>query len=119
MSKLFARVLLVSAGLMGAAGVAAAASASHGESRNLSAVATMFLAHAPVLLILGLWAQGRAFMGAGAVLGAGTALFGADLAMREYAGHALFPGAAPVGGGLMILGWLALTLAGGLMAPRI
>jgi uncharacterized membrane protein YgdD (TMEM256/DUF423 family) len=119
MSKLFGRVLLVSAGLMGAAGVAAAASASHGESRNLAAVATMFLAHAPVLLIVGLWGQGRAFMGAAAALGVGTALFGADLAMREYAGHALFAGAAPVGGGLMVLGWLGLTLAGALTSPRI
>ena len=119
MSKLFGRVLLVSAGLMGAAGVAAAASASHGESRNLSAAATMFLAHAPVLLVLGLWGQGRAFMGAGAALGAGTAIFGVDLAMREYAGHALFAGAAPIGGGLIILGWLGLALAGALTTPRI
>lgn len=112
MPRLLPRHLLVLAGLMGAVGVAAAAAASHGESRNLSALATMFLAHAPVLVAVGLFAQGRLLVGAGLVLAAGTLLFGSDLAMREFAGQGLFAGAAPLGGGLMLLGWLGVAVAG-------
>ncbi|MBJ3783802.1 DUF423 domain-containing protein [Devosia sediminis] len=109
---LAARVFLVLAGLLGAAGVAAAAGASHGESRNLSAIAMIFLAHAPVLLVLALYGRGRMLLAAGFLLAIGTALFGADLAMRECLGHGLFPGATPLAGGAMILGWLALAVAG-------
>lgn len=112
MARLVPRHLLVLAGLMGALGVAAAAAASHGESRNLGALATMFLAHAPVLVALGLFGEGRVLSGAGLVLAGGTLLFGGDLAMREFAGQGLFGGAAPLGGGLMMLGWAGLALAG-------
>lgn len=112
MVKLVPRHYLLVAGLMGALGVAAAAAASHGDSRNLSALSTMFLAHAPVLLVLGLVGRGRLIAGAGLVLGAGTIVFGADLALREYVGQGLFSGAAPLGGGLMLLGWLGIAVAG-------
>ncbi|AVF04862.1 MULTISPECIES: DUF423 domain-containing protein [Devosia] len=112
MARLVPRHLLVLAGLMGALGVAAAAAASHGESRNLGALETMFLAHAPVLVALGLFGQGRVLLGAGLVLAIGTLLFGGDLAMRQYVGQGLFGGAAPLGGGLMMLGWAGLALAG-------
>lgn len=106
------KVLLVLAGLIGASGVAAAAGASHGESRNLSAMAMIFLAHAPVLVALALHGRGRAILVAGSVLAVGTLVFGGDLALRQWLGHGLFPGAAPLGGGAMILGWLGLSLAG-------
>lgn len=108
------RVLVVLAGLAGAAGVAAAAAASHGESRNLSAMATILLAHAPALLAVGLFGKGRALLVAGLVLAMGTTLFVVDLATREVLGQALFAGAAPLGGGVMILGWLALAAVGAL-----
>ena len=106
------RLLLILSGFVGAAGVVAAAAASHGESRNLSAIATIFLAHAPVLLVLAFHGRGRLLAGAALVLGLGTLLFGGDLALREWAGHPLFPGAAPMGGGAMILGWMSLVVAG-------
>ena len=106
------RLLLVLAGLLGAAGIAAAAGASHGDSRNLSSIAMIFLAHAPVFLILALVARGRVLSWAGLVLAAGTLVFGLDLALREWSGHALFAGAAPLGGGAMILGWAGLGIAG-------
>jgi uncharacterized membrane protein YgdD (TMEM256/DUF423 family) len=38
-------------------------------------------------------------------------LFAGDLALRQYAGHSLFPMAAPTGGTLLIVSWLALALS--------
>jgi uncharacterized membrane protein YgdD (TMEM256/DUF423 family) len=38
-------------------------------------------------------------------------LFAADLTMRQYAGHRLFPFAAPTGGTLLIVSWLMLAVA--------
>jgi uncharacterized membrane protein YgdD (TMEM256/DUF423 family) len=43
------------------------------------------------------------------VIGAG--LFAGDLTLRHYAGHGLFPMAAPTGGTLLIASWLALAVA--------
>lgn len=108
-----ARLLIVAAGLAGAVGVMAAATASHaGESRNLAAIATVCLAHGPALLALGLLGRGQILRTAGLVLAAGTLLFAADLGVREWLGHGLFPGAAPLGGVAMMLGWLAIAVAG-------
>ena len=36
---------------------------------------------------------------------------GGDLTLRQYAGHGLFPMAAPTGGTLLIASWLALAVA--------
>ncbi len=109
---LLPKVLLVLAGLIGASGVAAAAGAAHGEGRNLSAMAMIFLAHAPILAALALHGRGRTILGAGCVLAAGTLVFGGDLALRQWLGHGFFAGAAPLGGLAMILGWLGLSLSG-------
>lgn len=107
------RLLLGVAGLVGAIGVMAAATASHGEgSRNLAAIAAIGLAHGPALLALGLAGRGRLLGGAGALLAGGTMVFMADLGVREWLGHGLFPGAAPLGGMVMIAGWLAVALTG-------
>ena len=38
-------------------------------------------------------------------------LFATDLTLRQYAGHSLFPLAAPTGGTLLILSWLFLAVA--------
>ena len=112
------RLLVGLAGLIGACGVAAAAAASHAaESRNLAAIAAIALAHGPALLAIGLAGRSRPLALAGALLGLGTVLFCADLAMREFGGQALFPGAAPFGGGAMMLGWLSITAAGLLSRP--
>ena len=40
-----------------------------------------------------------------------AALFAGDLTLRQYAGHSLFPMAAPTGGTLLILSWLLLAAA--------
>jgi len=106
------RIVLSVAGMVGASGVAAAAAASHaGESRNLAAIATICLAHGPALLALGLLAQGRLFNVSALLLAAGTLVFAGDLAMREWAGQSLFPGAAPLGGMGMIAGWLMIVIS--------
>ena len=107
------RLVLVAAGLIGAAGVASAAAASHaGESRNLAAIAAICLSHGPALLALGLVGHGRLLGVASVLLSAGTMIFAGDLGMREWLGHGLFPGAAPIAGVGMIGGWLVIVAAG-------
>jgi uncharacterized membrane protein YgdD (TMEM256/DUF423 family) len=98
--------------LLGALGVASAAMASHGEDvRNLAAISAMALAHAPALLAVALAGRGRVLLGATTVLAVGCLFFVADLAMRQWVGTSLFPGAAPLGGGALILGWLGIGLS--------
>jgi uncharacterized membrane protein YgdD (TMEM256/DUF423 family) len=107
------RLAIITAGFCGAAGVMAAASASHvGESRNLSAIAAICLAHGPALLALGLAGRGRILALASILLGFGTVVFAADLGVREWRGHGLFTGAAPLGGFSMIAGWVVIIFAG-------
>lgn len=106
------RLVLAAAGLIGAAGVASAAAASHsGESRNLASIAAICLAHGPALLALALAGHGRLLRSAAILLSVGTIVFAADLGMREWQGHGLFPGAAPIGGVGMIAGWIAVAAA--------
>jgi uncharacterized membrane protein YgdD (TMEM256/DUF423 family) len=40
-----------------------------------------------------------------------AALFAGDLTLRQYVGHGLFTMAAPTGGTLLILSWLALAVS--------
>ena len=55
----------------------------------------------------------HARIGFGAAIGfvVASVLFAGDLALRQYAGHGLFPMAAPTGGTLLIASWLALAAA--------
>ncbi|WP_055047462.1 DUF423 domain-containing protein [Devosia sp. A16] len=108
---LASRLLLVAAGLCGALGVAAAARASHAGDDNLGIAANFLLLHAPVLIGLSLMAT-RMAIAAGGVLLVGLLLFAGDLAARSLLGGALFPLAAPLGGGGLIVGWLLVVLAG-------
>ena len=110
-------ILIVLAGLMGASGIALAAAAAHAApGAGLDSAATMLLFHAAALL------GGTALMQQGlvwrplmfVVLAAwvvGSALFSADIALRAFAGHRLFPMAAPSGGMILIVAWLALAAA--------
>lgn len=99
------------AALYGGAGVALAAAASHGgDHRLLGSASTICLAHAPVLVGLGLFGPSSRRLKASVLcLGGGTALFCTDLGMRHLFGHGLFPGAAPLGGLALIAGWAALA----------
>ena len=112
-NSLSRRLTLTATGLIGAVGIISAAAASHaGESRNLSAIALICLAHGPALLALGLGSQrGRGWSLAAALLAIGTLIFAGDLGFREWQGQGVFPGAAPIGGTAMIGGWIAVVLA--------
>lgn len=111
------RLLILAAGLLGAAGVALLAAASHAGGDNLRTAASFMLAHAPALLALGLAGGGRAARLGGLLILAGVALFSGDLALRDFAGTRLFPMAAPTGGTLTILGWLTVA-ASALTRPK-
>jgi uncharacterized membrane protein YgdD (TMEM256/DUF423 family) len=103
------------AGLAGATGIAFAATAVHGPAGPTgSSAALVLLAGAPALLAIGLRPPGTLLLDlGGGVIALGMALFAGDMAMRQFgSGHALFPMAAPTGGGAMIAGWLLVALAG-------
>jgi uncharacterized membrane protein YgdD (TMEM256/DUF423 family) len=112
-----ARVLIVLAAVMGADGVIlAAASAHQTDASRLGAASSMLLFHACAVLATVALAE-RALIHAriGAVAAIGfviaAALFAGDLTLRRYAGHGLFPMAAPTGGTLLITSWLLLAIA--------
>src|SRR4051794_41421471 len=102
------RILVMLAALMGAAGVAlAAASAHQGDATRLAAASSMLLFHASAVLAAVLLAGRIVHRALGLTAASGlvvaAALFAGDLTMRQYAGHALFPIAAPAGGTLLIV----------------
>jgi uncharacterized membrane protein YgdD (TMEM256/DUF423 family) len=113
----FRRVVPFIAGLMGLAGIASAAAASHGaDPRLLGGASAMCLAHAPALLALtAAWEKLRFAAVAALLLMLGTTLFAADLVLRHFVGQGLFPMSAPTGGTLMMLGWL--TVSAGALLP--
>jgi uncharacterized membrane protein YgdD (TMEM256/DUF423 family) len=111
------RILVILAAVMGADGVMlAAASAHQPDATRLAAASSMLLFHASaVLAAVALTERGVLHFGIGISAAFGfviaAALFAGDLTMRQYAGHSLFPMAAPSGGTLLIASWLALAVA--------
>ena len=111
------RLAVVLAGLMGAAGVALAATAAHQpDATRLGSASSMLLFHASAVIGAALLTGhgiAQRHLGLTATCGfiAGAALFAGDLAMRQYAGHGLFTMAAPTGGTLLLLSWLVLAVA--------
>jgi uncharacterized membrane protein YgdD (TMEM256/DUF423 family) len=115
-TRLF-RILIILAGVMGADGVMlAAASAHQGDATRLAPASSMLLFHASaVLAAVALAERGviHARIGIASAFGfvIAAALFAGDLTLRHYAGHSLFPLAAPTGGTLLIVSWLLLAVA--------
>ncbi|MDE5445508.1 DUF423 domain-containing protein [Bradyrhizobium sp. CSA207] len=111
------RLLIAVAGLMGAAGIALAAASAHGaDASRLASASAMLLFHATAILAtVALIERGLLHGGIGLVaafgLAIGAALFAGDLTLRQYAGHGLFPYAAPTGGTTVILSWLVVSVA--------
>lgn len=112
-----ARVLIVLAGIMGADGVMLAAASAHlADASRLAAASSMLLFHATaVLVVVALVERALIHPRIGIVAAIGfivaAGLFAGDLTLRQYAGHGLFPMAAPTGGTLLIASWLALAVA--------
>jgi uncharacterized membrane protein YgdD (TMEM256/DUF423 family) len=110
-------IFVLLAGLMGAGGVMLAAAGAHAApGAGLDSAAYMLLFHAAAVL------GGAALIEkstlprplALAALAAwvlGAVLFSGDIALRAFAGHRLFPLAAPSGGIILIAGWIILVAA--------
>src|SRR5271170_6770352 len=111
------RILVVLAAVMGADGVILAALSAHlPDAARLGTASSMLLFHATAVLgAVALAERGVIDVGIGlsAALGfvVAAVLFATDLTLRQYAGHSLFPMAAPTGGTFLILSWLALAVA--------
>ena len=111
------RMLALAGGLCGAAGVALSAAAAHSGGAFIGTAASFLLMHAPVFLAIGLYGANRVLRGGGVILLVGLVLFCGDLLTRDFLGTRLFPLAAPAGGTLLIVGWLAVA-ASALMGRR-
>ena len=110
-------ILLVVAGLMGAAGITLSAVGTHAyPGAGLDSAGQILLFHAAA--VLGVAAAidrgllSRTF-GVPAAWGlvVGSLLFAGDVSLPIYAGVGLFPKAAPTGGVVLIVSWIATALA--------
>ena len=118
------------AGLNGALLVALGAIGAHGFSGDAQAVTWFETAwryhalHAVAILALALahpLFAGRARYALTAALclfALGSLLFCGSLYSLAWTGSGLFSGSAPLGGGALILGWLAVALAGAMGGAR-
>jgi uncharacterized membrane protein YgdD (TMEM256/DUF423 family) len=104
------RLLAFAGGLCGAIGVALSAVAAHRGGAFMGTAANFLLFHAPALLAIGLVGQSCLLRLGGFVLAIGLVLFCGDLLSRDVLGNRLFPFAAPVGGTLLITGWLVVAI---------
>ncbi|RWA76619.1 DUF423 domain-containing protein [Mesorhizobium sp.] len=111
------RILVLAAGFVGAAGVALSAAAAHRGGAFTGTAASFLLMHAPVFLAIGLIGGKRCLRIASLVLLVGLLLFSGDLLARDFLGSRLFPMSAPIGGTLLIAGWLAIAVSA-LWRPR-
>ena len=111
------RILVVLAAIMGADGVILAAASAHlPDASRLASASSMLLFHATAILgTVALMERAIVDVRIGMVAAFGfviaASLFAGDLTLRQYAGHSLFPMAAPTGGTLLIASWLALAIA--------
>ena len=111
------RILIILASVMGADGVVlAAASAHQADATRLTPASSMLLFHATaVLAVVALTERGAIHVRIGTAAAFGfviaAGLFAGDLTLRQFAGHSLFPMAAPTGGTLLIVSWLLLAVA--------
>jgi uncharacterized membrane protein YgdD (TMEM256/DUF423 family) len=113
LAGLSARLVPVSAALMGAAGVALGAVAAHRVgAESLSIAASLLLVHAAAILALAAHApRSRLIRIAQSGLILGTVLFSGTLTLNVLAGIQADPSPAPLGGVLMILAWLIAAAA--------
>ncbi len=114
-----ARLSIIAGALLGLTAVAMQAALAHTlparlDEASLALVRTaagMQLWHAIILVVCAL-IPGRAASLAGAAFLAGTVIFCFTLYTHALLAFPLLSGAAPVGGTLLMLGWLLLAFAG-------
>jgi uncharacterized membrane protein YgdD (TMEM256/DUF423 family) len=101
------------AALLGAAGVGLGAVSAHLVGSGQLAVASSFLLfHAPVIVVLGAPPRrSRLLKFAQLALLIGAVLFSGTLTFDSLLGWQLSPSPAPLGGVLLILGWLLAAAA--------
>jgi uncharacterized membrane protein YgdD (TMEM256/DUF423 family) len=111
------RIHLLIAALMGAAGIALWAMAAHRPgAASLVTSAQFLLFHAGAIIGVtacrkqALLNNGLASLGITALI-LGSLLFSGDIVMRFFLQTPLFAMAAPIGGGMTILGWLTFAFA--------
>lgn len=110
-------LILVWAGLAGAAGVGLAAAAAHKvDSPALGTAATMLTLHAAAAL--GIFAVAlraawpKLWSAAALLMLFAASLFTGEIAFHTFTGDASLQMLAPIGGSLMIVSWLLVALAG-------
>lgn len=115
--SLGSRLLLSGAGTLGALGVGVGAAAAHGGGGELGLLASQFLLfHAAGVAALAAYAaavpaSSVIMLVCGTALILGTAAFSGDLALVAFRNVHLVRGLAPVGGLLLIAGWIGLIAA--------
>lgn len=112
------RILTLAGGLCGAVGVALSAVAAHRGGAFIGTAASFLLMHAPVFLLAGLIGGNRLLRVGSLALLAGLVVFSGDLLARDFLETRLFPMAAPVGGTLLIVGWLTISASALMRKPR-
>ena len=116
-AKVMNRIFILLAGLAGAIGVALAARDAHPgvvtispSTDLLETASTILMIHAPALLAIGVaGAAGRILAVGGAAITLGLILFCGELTLHTLTGEGAFAYAAPIGGVLLILGWLIVA----------
>jgi uncharacterized membrane protein YgdD (TMEM256/DUF423 family) len=110
-------ILLVIAGLMGAAGVTLSAVGTHSyPGAGLDTAGQILLFHAAAVMAIaaaidrGLLASAFGVPAAWGLV-VGSLLFAGDVSLPIYAGVGLFPKAAPTGGVILIVSWIATAVA--------
>jgi uncharacterized membrane protein YgdD (TMEM256/DUF423 family) len=109
--------LVALAGLTGAGGVILSAANAHlWPDIQVQRAANLMLFHAVAALALCSLAllaprRGGWFVSAAAALLSGSLIFACDMTLRAAHGARLFPMAAPLGGSLLILGWIIVTIS--------
>jgi len=117
---------------MGAASVAAGAFGAHGlksmleasgQAANWETASRYALVHAMTLLATGLFAAlpgakhlSGVLAGAAVCFGVGTVIFSGCLWILAVTGIRVLGAVVPIGGGLLIAGWLLLALGGARLA---
>ncbi|HWD13821.1 DUF423 domain-containing protein [Pseudochrobactrum sp. sp1633] len=105
------RLFLFFGGISGAGAMASYAASAHGDHAFLGVVAPILLGHAAAFLGFAfLSARSRAVYWSAVLVLIGLVLFSGDLILRDLTGNRLFAMAAPLGGTLMIGGWLMTAL---------